>query len=127
MARPEAVGERDDHRGEGGGRREPRPTRGAAPSGRSRGGASASKAAANATANVTPNTPATTASRTVIGFETCDTPREPHVNPPSGQSPRSQSIAVQSGGGAERGEERAPGSAHERERGAEQRDRQRGE
>jgi hypothetical protein len=64
------------------------------PSGRSPEAASASEAAAKATTNVTPNTPATTARRTVIGFETCDTPREPQVNPPSGQSPRSQSTAV---------------------------------
>ena len=68
------------------------PSRG--PSGRSRAAASASKAAANATTNVTPNTPAITARRTVILFETCDTPRDPQVNPPSGQSPRTQSIAV---------------------------------
>ena len=56
--------------------------------------ASARTAAANATTNVTPNTPATTATLTVMGLETCDTPSEPHVNPPSGQSPRNQSIAV---------------------------------
>ena len=56
--------------------------------------ASASNAAENATTNVTPNTPAITAKRTVIVLGTCDTPSEPHVNPPNGQSPRSQSIAV---------------------------------
>ncbi len=63
-------------------------------SGRSPAAASASKAAAKATTNVTPKTPAITATRTVIPFETCETPRDPQVNPPSGQSPRSQSIAV---------------------------------
>ena len=56
--------------------------------------ASTTSAAANATANVTPNTPARTARRTVTGLATCEAPREPHVKPPSGQSPRSQSIDV---------------------------------
>ena len=58
--------------------------------------ASASSAAANATANVTPKTPPTTARRTVTGLATCEAPRDPQVKPPSGHSPRSQSIEVHS-------------------------------
>ena len=43
---------------------------------------------------MTPYTPASTASRTVTPLDTCDTPSDPHVKPPSGHSPRTQSIRV---------------------------------
>ena len=48
-----------------------------------------------ATMKVTPQTPVTEARGKVSGFATCEMPRDPHVNPPSGHIPRIQSTAVQ--------------------------------
>ncbi len=61
------------------------------------------------------------------GSSTCETPREPQVNPPSGQSPRSQSIAVQRAAAPSAVRNGPAGSADQGERRSEQRDRERGE
>ena len=46
------------------------------------------------TRNVTPHTPATTASLTVTRLVTWLTPSDPHVKPPRGHIPRTQSMTV---------------------------------
>ena len=86
----------------------------------------ARSAAAKATANVTPYTPASTASRTVTPLDTCDTPSDPHVKPPSGHSPRSRSGST-GRRPQRRREHRMLVPPHERVPEAEERHRQRGQ
>ena len=70
--------------------------------------------------------PAITASRTVTRFETWEAPATP-VNPPNGQRPRSQSIAVQSEAAPNAVTTGMPRAAHQRQERAEQRHRQGGQ
>src|SRR5262249_18650565 len=48
------------------------------------------------TTNVTPHTPVTVASGRRTRSSTCEIPKLPHVNPPSGRTPRTQSTRVHS-------------------------------